>query len=87
MAYKNQSHEPGGKYPALSLTDAKIIGKSYKTTDKLTAKVYNSGFEHSHDTYNGLSFASDGAIYTLARVTENGHTRTDLIRIPAPFTY
>ncbi len=30
---------------------------------KITATVYNSGFEHSHDTYNGLSCASDGRIY------------------------
>jgi hypothetical protein len=30
---------------------------------KITATVYNSGFEHSHDTYNGLSSASDGKIY------------------------
>lgn len=30
---------------------------------RLTATVYNSGFEHSHDTYNGLSSASDGKIY------------------------
>lgn len=30
---------------------------------KIIATVYNSGFEHSHDTYNGLSCASDGRIY------------------------
>jgi len=30
---------------------------------RLTATVYNSGFEHSHDTYNGMSAASDGKIY------------------------
>jgi hypothetical protein len=30
---------------------------------KLIARVYNSGFEYSHDTYNGLSSASDGKIY------------------------
>ena len=30
---------------------------------RITATVYNSGFEHSHDTYNGLSSASDGKIY------------------------
>ena len=30
---------------------------------KITATVYNSGFEHAHDTYNGLSSASDGKIY------------------------
>ncbi|HBE41028.1 MAG TPA: hypothetical protein DDW27_07465, partial [Bacteroidales bacterium] len=30
---------------------------------KITATIYDSGFEHSHDTYNGLSSASDGKIY------------------------
>lgn len=30
---------------------------------RITATVYDSGFEHSHDTYNGLSSASDGKIY------------------------
>ncbi len=30
---------------------------------RITATVYNSGFEHSHDTYNGMACASDGKIY------------------------
>lgn len=30
---------------------------------RLIATVYNSGFEHAHDTYNGISSASDGNIY------------------------
>jgi hypothetical protein len=30
---------------------------------KIIAKVYNSGFEHAHDTYNGISTASDGKVY------------------------
>jgi len=29
----------------------------------LTARIYNSGFELAHDTYNGLSTASDGKVY------------------------
>jgi len=29
----------------------------------MIAKTYNSGFEEAHDTYNGLSTASDGKIY------------------------
>jgi len=29
----------------------------------LVAKTYNSGFELAHDTYNGISAASDGKIY------------------------
>jgi hypothetical protein len=38
--------------PEVSTPDAHII-----------ATVYNSGFEHAHDTYNGISSASDGRIY------------------------
>ncbi len=30
---------------------------------KIIATIHNSGFEHSHDTYNGLSTASDGKVY------------------------
>lgn len=40
------------KAPMVSTPDARIV-----------ATVYNSGFEHSHDTYNGMSCASDGKIY------------------------
>lgn len=32
-------------------------------TPKLTARTFNSGFVDAHDTYNGLSAASDGRIY------------------------
>jgi hypothetical protein len=36
----------------------------FSTPDaKLAATVYNSGFSNAHDTYNGLSSASDGKIY------------------------
>jgi len=46
--------------PVKQETENKIVS----TPDaKITATVYNSGFEHSHDTYNGLSSASDGKIY------------------------
>lgn len=38
--------------PVVSTPDAKI-----------TATLYNSGFVHAHDTYNGISSASDGNIY------------------------
>jgi len=31
--------------------------------DRIIATVYNSGFEQAHDTYNGISSASDGRIY------------------------
>lgn len=33
---------------------------------------------------NSIAVGLDGSVYTLARITENGHTRTDLIRIPDP---
>ena len=47
-----QPAKPDPDLPVVSTPDARII-----------ATVYNSGFEHSHDTYNGLSSASDGRIY------------------------
>jgi predicted dehydrogenase len=34
---------------------------------------------------NSIAVGKDGDVYTLARIKENGHTRTDLIRIPDPF--
>src|ERR1035437_5356843 len=36
---------------------------SRNPTGNLIAKTYNSGFSLAHDTYNGLSAASDGKIY------------------------
>ena len=32
---------------------------------KLTARVFNSGFPQAHDSYNGISCASDGKIYYI----------------------
>jgi len=52
MAGCGQTTEPVSEAVKTSSPDAKII-----------ATVYNSGFEHAHDTYNGLSSASDGKIY------------------------
>jgi len=34
---------------------------------------------------NSIAVGKDGTVYTLARITENGRTRTDLISIPGPF--
>jgi hypothetical protein len=31
---------------------------------------------------NSIAVGKDGAVYTLSRITENGRTRTDLIRVP-----
>jgi hypothetical protein len=47
-----QAPKPKDEAPVISTPDAKLI-----------ATVYNSGFEHAHDTYNGISSASDGKIY------------------------
>jgi len=47
-----QPVKPETETPVVSTPDAKLI-----------ATVYNSGFEHAHDTYNGISSASDGKIY------------------------
>ena len=44
--------QPVSEATPVSTPDARII-----------ATVYNSGFEHAHDTYNGISSASDGKIY------------------------
>ncbi|HEY4196307.1 MAG TPA: hypothetical protein VGM63_12280 [Mucilaginibacter sp.] len=33
---------------------------------------------------NSIAVGNDGRIYTLARITENGRTRTDLVSIPDP---
>ena len=38
--------------------------------EKLMAKIYNSGFALAHDTYNGLSSASDGKIYYVLSAEE-----------------
>jgi hypothetical protein len=48
----NQTPQVETEIPAGSTPDARI-----------TATIYNSGFEHAHDTYNGISSASDGKIY------------------------
>jgi hypothetical protein len=34
---------------------------------------------------NSIAIGGDAQVYTLARITENGHTRSDLIAIPGPF--
>jgi hypothetical protein len=34
---------------------------------------------------NSIAIGDDGTVYTLARITENGKTRTDLISFPGPY--
>jgi len=52
MVNCTEAVKPKAEAPVVSTPDAKLI-----------ATVYNSGFEHAHDTYNGISSASDGKIY------------------------
>ncbi len=35
---------------------------------------------------NSIAVGKDGTVYTLSRITENGHTRTDLVAIKGPFS-
>ncbi len=49
---QQQKPQPQPEVKEVSTPDARII-----------ATVYNSGFEEAHDTYNGISSASDGRIY------------------------
>ncbi|MFT3934440.1 MAG: hypothetical protein QM726_12535 [Chitinophagaceae bacterium] len=48
----------------LFLVNIVLMAKAQQPVSKiLTATTYNSGFDLAHDTYNGLSAASDGNIY------------------------
>ena len=35
---------------------------------------------------NSIAVGKDGSVYALAAVTQNGHSWTDLMRIPGPIT-
>jgi len=37
---------------------------------RLTAEVFDSGFKHAHDTYNGMGTGSDGKIYYVLSTVE-----------------
>lgn len=58
-----------------------------QSTDKKTliASRHFSGFDLAHDTYNAISAASDGNVYTLARFEHEGNLVEDLVKIPNPF--
>ncbi|MBN1393601.1 MAG: hypothetical protein JW959_01030 [Pirellulales bacterium] len=37
---------------------------------RITAEVFDSGFQHAHDTYNGMGLGSDGKIYYALSATK-----------------
>ena len=43
--------------------ESRVAEPAKPPADRLIAKTYNSGFADAHDTYNGLSVASDGKAY------------------------
>jgi hypothetical protein len=45
------------------LTETRPAAAEVSSTGNLTAKTYDSGFADSHDTYNGISVASNGKVY------------------------
>lgn len=54
----------GSKIPIMNLSEETLHQPtSSDLMDTLTATTYNSGFSRAHDTYNGISAASDGKIY------------------------
>jgi len=48
---------PSQGFPAAAARDP------FQPAHKLIARTYNSGFPEAHDTYNGISVASDGKVY------------------------
>lgn len=55
--------------PALFFLLISSISGQESNSKHLTAKRYYSGFPHAHDTYNGMSTASDGKIYYVLSST------------------
>jgi len=72
------------KGEAKGLEDLHVI-----TYDIPTGKYLDHGAVYYPDGQrpyyvNSIAIGDDGTVYTLARITENGKTRTDLISIPSP---
>jgi len=55
---------------ALALLMAGCAQRGPAHKGRLTARVFNSGFPFAHDTYNGISAASDGKIYYVLSSAE-----------------
>lgn len=72
-----------GKGEAKGLEDLHLI-----TYDIPTAKYIDHGAIFLKDGQrplyvNSIAIGKDGTVYTLCRITKDGHTRTDLISVPA----
>lgn len=61
----------------LHLITYDILNGAYKDHGAL---FYGSGDRPLY--VNSIAVAKDGTVYTLARITENGKTRTDIVQIP-----
>jgi hypothetical protein len=73
------------KGEAMGLEDLHLV-----TYDIPTRKYIDQGaifYENGgRPTYvNSIAVGKDGTVYTLARITEGGQTRADLISVPGPF--
>ena len=65
----------------LHLVTYDIVTNAYKDHGAI---FYENGERPSY--VNSIAIGKDGTVYTLARMTENGRMRTDLVKIPGPFT-
>jgi hypothetical protein len=72
---------------------AKGLENLHLITYHIPSKYYKDHGPVFYDTgdrplyVNSIAIGKGGEVYALARVTENGNTRTDLIKIPNPFKY
>jgi hypothetical protein len=70
---------------------AKGLENLHLITYHIPSKYYKDHGPVFYDTgdrplyVNSIAIGKGGEVYALARVTENGNTRTDLIKIPNPF--
>ncbi len=65
----------------LHLVTYDVVANVYKDHG---AVFYENGERPSY--VNSIAVGKDGSVYTLARITENGRMRADLVKIPGPFT-
>jgi hypothetical protein len=73
------------KGEAMGLEDLHLVTYDIPTRKYIDqgAILYENG---GRPTYvNSIAVGKDGTVYTLARITEGGQTRADLISVPGPF--